>query len=129
MDGERISLRLEPEDLSLIDDFLEDKPEYSSRSHLARVAIRSFIEGLQPAVHKKGESKKNVVTVEIPRAAFKTIESAVRAGIYNSVERAIEDCVREKFVSKEHLEDIKKRVLESTRETVEVWPESEDTEK
>ncbi len=46
MDGERISLRLEPEDLVLLDAFIEKHPEYSNRSNFARVAFRSFIERL-----------------------------------------------------------------------------------
>ncbi len=120
MDGERISLRLELEDLRLIDDFIAEKPEYSSRSQLARVAIRSFIEGTEPAAqNKKRESKGNLVTVEIPRAAMKALLHAVRAGLYTSVESAIEECVRDKFIHKEHLEEIKRKVLDSHRETLE----------
>ena len=120
MDGERISLRLELEDLKLIDDFIAEKPEYSSRSQLARVAIRSFIEGTEPTVeNKKRESKGNTITVEIPRAAMKALLHAVRAGLYTSVESAIEECVRDKFIHKEHLEDIKRKVLDSHRETLE----------
>jgi len=120
MDGERISLRLELEDLKLIDDFIAEKPEYSSRSQLARVAIRSFIEGTEPTVQdKKRESKGNVVMVEIPRAAMKALQHAVRAGLYTTVESAIEECVRDKFIHKDHLEDIKRKVLDSHRETLE----------
>ena len=86
MDGERISLRLEPEDLVLLDEFIQKHPEYSNRSNFARVAIRSFIErldGEQKPDHVIHGSKKNVITVEIPRMAHDTIMDSVRAGMYN----------------------------------------------
>ena len=84
-DGERITLRLEQEDLVLIDEYIEKHPEYSSRSHLARIAIRSIIEGDAEADEAVESSpKKNMITVEIPRAIFKVMEDNIRRGEYTS---------------------------------------------
>ncbi len=119
MDGERITMRLESEDLELLDGFLEKHPEYSSRSHLARIAIREFIEGAQgPQV---SEEKAAKMTIELPRAALFVIEAMVREGVFTSAGGAIEEAVRKEFLKPEYLEEMKKKVLEG-RETVSFLP-------
>ena len=119
MDGERITLRLEPEDLELLDSFLEKRPEFASRSQLARMAIRAFIEGAQ--VSSVSEEMGNRVTVELPRAALFVVQAMVREGVYNSVGGAIEETVRKEFLKPEYLEEMKKRVLEA-RDAVKMLP-------
>ena len=101
-DGERITLRLEQEDLVLIDEYIEKHPEFSSRSHLARIAIRSKIEG-DAGAEEAVESlqKRNTITVEIPRAIFEVMEDSIRRGEYTSFQTVIEELVRGKFLSKE----------------------------
>ena len=121
MEGERITLRLEPEDLELIDEFVKKRPEFSNRSQLARVAIRSFIEGAEntPAPEDKG----NRITIEVPKGILHVMKAMVKEeGFYNSVNDVILEALREKFVSKEHLDDAKKRALEARRETFEILP-------
>ncbi|WP_019176905.1 ribbon-helix-helix domain-containing protein [Methanomassiliicoccus luminyensis] len=124
MDGERISLRLEAEDLVLLDEFIERHPEYSNRSHFARIAFRSFIENLEGGsqeVSVAPVAKDNVITVEIPRMAHDTIVSSVRAGIYNSAEEAVVECVREKYIdTKQTLEAIKKAKVEAFQSQVQM---------
>ncbi|MCX6652992.1 MAG: ribbon-helix-helix domain-containing protein [Methanomassiliicoccales archaeon] len=119
MDGERITLRLEPEDLELLDSFIEKRPEFASRSQLARMAIRAFIEGAQ--VSSVSEEMGNRVTVELPRAALFVVQAMVREGVYNSVGGAIEETVRKEFLKPEYLEEMKKRVLEA-RDAVKMLP-------
>ena len=46
-DNERITLRLEKENLELIDGFLKENKSYDSRSQLVRDAVQSFIQGLR----------------------------------------------------------------------------------
>jgi Arc/MetJ-type ribon-helix-helix transcriptional regulator len=123
MDGERISLRLEPEDLELLDAFIEKHPEYSNRSNFARVALRSFIENLegQDTATPKNHSKKNMVTVEVPRMVHETIMDSVRAGMYNSPEDAVVECLRKHYIkTEETLEAIKRAKLEAIKNTVQV---------
>ena len=127
MDGERISLRLEPEDLILLDGFIKKHPEYSNRSNFARVAIRSFIEqfeGDRATEATKLGKKSNVMTIEGPRFAHETIMTSVRAGIYNSPEEAVVECIRKKFIdTEEFLEATKKQKMEALKSTVQVIPD------
>ncbi len=120
MDGERISLRLGREELELLDRFIEEHKEFSNRSQLARVALHSFIEAKGTQVPEMNELE---IPVKIPRAALGVMEGMVRAGIYNSIGGAIEDCVRKEFVPKEYLEDVKRKIFETKRETLEVVPD------
>ncbi|NLI73380.1 MAG: hypothetical protein GX369_01210 [Euryarchaeota archaeon] len=119
MDGERISLRLESEDLKMLDDFLRDRPEFSNRSHLARLAIRAFIEQneaveLESVETVEQSQRENAVTVEIPALAYNTIEDFIRAGVYNSMEDAVVECLRERFITKE----VKDRILRQQAESI-----------
>lgn len=115
MDGERISLRLEKDDLRLIDEFIEMSPEISNRSQLARVAIRSYIDGLKS---RTSPGASNKITIEVPRAAMRTIEVMVRDGIYKTPVDAIEDCIRDAFITKEYIEEVKKKALHEHMETL-----------
>ncbi len=122
MDGERISLRLEPEDLVLLDDFIEKHPEYSNRSNFARVAIRSFIDQFEGnRTSGIATNKKNVITIEVPRFAHETIMTSVRAGIYNSPEDAVVACIRDRYINTEEaIETIKRERMEALKGTVQV---------
>jgi len=120
MDGERITLRLGREELELLDRFIEEHTDFSNRSQLARVALRSFIEARGTQVPEMNGLE---IPVKIPRAALGIMEGMVRAGIYNSIGGAIEDCVRKEFVPKEYFEDVKRKIFETKRETLEVVPE------
>lgn len=126
MDGERISLRLEPEDLELLDAFIEKHPEYSNRSNFARVALRSFIESFEGTntIGAKNPTKKNVLSVEVPRMVHETIMDSVRAGMYNSAEEAVVECLRKQYIkTEETLEAIKRAKLEAIKSTVQVLQE------
>ena len=120
MDGERITLRLESEDLELIDEFVDKRPEFSNRSHLARVAIRAFIEGANGS--RAPEERGSRVTVEVPRAVLHVLGAMVKEGYYNSIGGAIEETIRKEFVPKESLEDAKRRALEARKSTPEYIP-------
>jgi len=80
-ENERISLRLGPEELRMIDDFLAESNDFSNRSQLARAAIKSFIE--------KGnggneERLPNEVLVVLPPLVLETIKHLIEQGIYRS---------------------------------------------
>ncbi len=126
MDGERISLRLEPEDLELLDAFISRHPEYSNRSNFARVAIRSFIgqfEGNKTTETTKNK-KGNVITIEVPRFAHETIMASVRAGIYNSPEDAVVACISDRYIKPEEaIEAMRRERLEALKSTVQAVPE------
>ena len=115
---ERISLRLETEDLRMLDSFLEEHPEFSNRSHLARLAIRAFIEQNEASgdtIAARQPSGDNVVTVKVPALAYGTIERSIRAGVYNSMEDAVVECLRERFITKKAMEAILQEQADSIR--------------
>ncbi len=119
MDGERITLRLEPDILELIDDFVEKRPEFSNRSHLARVALRAFIEGAQET--PMSEEKGNRVTIEVPMAVLHVMRTMVKEeGLYNSINDVILETLRSEFVSKQYLEEAKKRALEARHDAMQI---------
>jgi len=97
VDAERISLRLEPEDLELIDDFVEQHPEFSNRSHLARMAIRAFIEKDGVAVSKPSGNR---VTVTLSGRQKDVLEHLVSQGDLVSMEYAIQDAIQRIYMAK-----------------------------
>lgn len=127
MDGERISLRLEPEDLVILDAFIKKHPEYSNRSNFARIALRSFIErvdGTSETASTNNEVQDNVVSVRVPRLALDTIRDLVRAGAYNSPEDAIVECVRKRYtLLDDAIETVARTNLDARKNTVQVVPD------
>ncbi len=99
MDGERISLRLESEDLEILDEFIERHPEYSNRSNLARVAIREYIEtsdGINPKTRSLGEHE---VIVKLPKALYNALSTLVDKGFFDSIGEVIVDCARKEYMN------------------------------
>jgi Arc/MetJ-type ribon-helix-helix transcriptional regulator len=103
VDGERISLRLEPEDLELIDEFVDQHPEFSNRSHLARMAIRAFIEKDGVAVSKPSGNR---VTVTLSGRQKEVLEQLVTQGDILSMEYAIQDAIQKIYMTKRMTEAI-----------------------
>lgn len=99
MDGERISLRLESEDLEILDEFIERHPEYSNRSNLARVAIREYIEtsdGANPKTRSLGERE---VIIKLPKALYKALLTVVDEGFFDSIGEVVLDCTRKEYLN------------------------------
>jgi len=88
-ENERITLRLERENLELIDQFLSTNPSYKNRSQLCRDAVQSFIE----SVTQGG----NTVQIRVPRYYLELIDALVADGYFLSREHAIVRCVEEWF--------------------------------
>jgi len=104
--GERISLRLEKDNLELIDQFLKENPTFGNRSKLCREAVQAFIE----TVTQGG----NTVTVRIPRHYLDLIDHYIADGYFLNREYAVVKAVEELFAKDrlknmdEHRTDIKK---------------------
>lgn len=105
MEGERISLRLEGEDLELIDEFVEEHPEFSNRSQLARKALRAFIER-DGGTRVRGSGKGEMV-IMVPPAVRSIMDGMVEEGYYSSVEEIVVECLRKEFISRESFEKVK----------------------
>ncbi len=106
VEGERISLRLDAEDLNLIDDFIANSNEFSNRSQLARAAVRAYIEMREGG--SEGANKPNEIVVQLPPMVLETIKTLVAQGMYTSVSEAVADGVRHHFLHEEHVEEMKK---------------------
>ncbi len=105
---ERISLRLEKQNLDLMDQFLKENPSYRNRSQLCREAVQAFIE----IVTKGG----NTVTIRIPRHYLELVDYLVAEGYFLSREHAIVRAVEDWF-SKDKIKTIEEHRMEMDKTT------------
>ena len=92
----------------MIDEFIKGRPEFSSRSQLARVALREFVvRDAGPAEEEDG------VNVRFPHMIKGALEGMRDAGVYNSVEEAVLDLVRRGMFSEEDFQSAKHDALRS----------------
>jgi Arc/MetJ-type ribon-helix-helix transcriptional regulator len=106
-EGERITIRLDAEDLKLIDDFIVSSNEFSNRSQLARAAVRAYIE-LRAGGSEGTNARPNEIVVLVPPLVLETVKQLVSEGVYSSVSEAIADSARHEFLHREHVEELKK---------------------
>ncbi len=114
-ENERITLRLERENLELIDRFLSENPAYKNRSQLCRDAVQSFIE----SVTQGG----NTVQLRVPRYYLELIDALVADGYFLSREHAIVRCIEEWF-DKARVKEIQEHRAEIGKATGRVMPVS-----
>ncbi len=105
---ERISLRLEKQNLDLMDQFLKENPNYRNRSQLCREAVQAFIE----IVTKGG----NTVTIRVPRHYLELVDYLVAEGYFLSREHAIVRAVEDWF-SKDKIKTIEEHRMEMDKTT------------
>jgi Arc/MetJ-type ribon-helix-helix transcriptional regulator len=61
------------------------------------------------------------VTIEVPTALLHVMRTMVKEeGLYNSITDVILETLRNEFVSKQYLEDAKKRALEVRHDAVQI---------
>jgi metal-responsive CopG/Arc/MetJ family transcriptional regulator len=99
--SERITLRLERENLEQIDEFLKDNEEIDSRSQLCRMALQNYL--------REVERSADEVTVKVPAAYLDYIDELVRAGYFESRQQAIVRCL-EGFFSREGVARIERHL-------------------
>lgn len=107
LESERITLRLDADDLKMIDEFIATSNEFSNRSQLARAAVRAYIE-MRASGGQGTTSRSNEVLVQIPQLVLETIKQLVAEGVYSSVSEAVADAARHEFLHAEHVEGLKK---------------------
>ena len=103
-ENERITLRLGPDELRLIDDFIAESDEFENRSQLARAAIRAYIEN---RCAKEEKRAPNEVLVTLPPLVLETIRHLMEQGVYSSISEAVADCARHEFLHDEKLRQLK----------------------
>ena len=88
-ENERITLRLEKENLELIDAFLKGNTAHGNRSQLVREAVQAYIQ----AIREGGDR----ISIRVPRYYLDLIDRLVAEGYFLSREHAIVRCVEEWF--------------------------------
>ena len=96
-ENERITLRLEKENLELIDGFLKENTSYANRSQLVREAVQAYIQTIREG--------GNTVTIRIPRYYLELVDRLVADGYFLSREHAIVRSIEEWF-SRERVKEI-----------------------
>ena len=113
-ENERITLRLEKENLELIDGFLKENTSYGNRSQLVREAVQTYIQ----TVREGG----NTMTLRIPRYYLDLIDRLVADGYFLSREHAIVRSIEEWFTRDrvKEIQDHKQEVDKMTGKVVSV---------
>ncbi len=107
LESERITIRLDADDLKLIDEFISNSNEFSNRSQLARAAVRAYIE-MRAGAGEGTTGRPNDILVQMPLLVLDTIKQLVSEGVYSSVSEAIADAARHEFLHEEHVDGLKK---------------------
>ncbi len=113
-ENERITLRLEKENLELLDSFLSENKSYGNRSQLVRDAVQQFIQ----SVREGG----NTVTIRIPRYYLDLIDRLVADGYFLSREHAIVRSIEEWFTRQrvKEIQDHRQEIDKTTGKVVSV---------
>ncbi len=112
-ENERITLRLERENLELVDAFLTEHTSYTSRSQLVREAVQSFIQSIREG--------GNIVNLRVPRYYLDLIDHLVADGYFLSREHAIVRAVEE-WYSVDRVKEIRGHRQEIDKTTGKVMP-------
>ncbi len=103
----RISLRLDDNEIRAIEEFLASHREFASRSHLAREAIRVFIEEgkgwTEPSASDEVSSRPRTYKITLAPVEANVLERMVEAGYYIDIGDAIRRIVGKSVVDG-HLE-------------------------
>jgi len=113
-ENERITLRLEKENLELIDAFLKENTSHGNRSQLVREAVQAYIQ----AIREGGDR----VTIHVPRYYLDLIDRLVADGYLLNREHAIVRSVEEWFTRErvKEIQDHKQEVDKATGKVVSV---------
>lgn len=113
-ENERITLRLEKENLELLDSFLSENRSYGNRSQLVRDAVQQFIQ----SVREGG----NTVTLRIPKYYLDLIDRLVADGYFLSREHAIVRSIEEWFTRErvKEIQDHRQEIDKTTGKVVSV---------
>ncbi len=98
---DRITLRVERENLEKMDEFLRDREDISNRSQLCRLALQNYL--------REAEKAADEVTFKVPTAYLDYIDEMVRLGYFPSREQALLRCV-EGYFSRERIEEIDRHI-------------------
>jgi Arc/MetJ-type ribon-helix-helix transcriptional regulator len=99
--NERITLRLQRENVDALDEFLKDNDEIRSRSELCRIAMDRYIRDKREETKPKGRD----IRIKVPSRYLELMERLVDEGYYTSVEAIINKLIVDRF-SNENLKGL-----------------------
>lgn len=105
MDGERITLRMEPEDIFAMDVFLDENPEFANRSQLIRIALRNYMR--RDAQVEDGDG----LTIKLGDRYLNALSALKDNGFADSEAGVVERIVERTLVPRETLEDAAKKAF------------------
>jgi Arc/MetJ-type ribon-helix-helix transcriptional regulator len=113
-ENERITLRLEKENLELLDEFLKQNTSHGNRSQLVREAVQAYIQ----TIREGGDT----ITIRVPRYYLDLIDRLVADGYILSREHAIVRSIEEWFTRErvKEIQDHKQEVDKVTGKVVSV---------
>lgn len=112
--NERVTLRLESDNLERMDSYVSKTNEFTNRSQFLRQAIEAFIDHAERA-HEE-------VSVRIPAKYLEYIDASIEEGYFLSREQAVLRCIEE-FLSLDNLkkvEEHKRKIGEASKKIVSV---------
>lgn len=96
-ENERITLRLEKENLELIDGFLKENTSHGNRSALVREAVQAYIQTIRDGGDR--------ITIRVPRYYLDLVDRLVAEGYFLSREHAVVRSIEEWF-TRERVKEI-----------------------
>lgn len=107
MDGERITLRMESEDVQEMDDYLRFHPEISNRSQLIRVALRNYMERDAPA------ERGNTLNITLGERFMATLTKMSNGGMAESEEDLAKGIIERFLMPQDVFQDAAKQAFQS----------------
>jgi Arc/MetJ-type ribon-helix-helix transcriptional regulator len=105
MDDERITLRMGPTDVQLMDDYLEEHPELGTRSQFIRTALRKYIKG--DAHSTSSSDKESGIFVRFNAVELTMLDMLRQSGKCLNEEEFVRRCVTDIIIPKVTPEDAK----------------------
>lgn len=114
--NERITLRLQKENVDALDSFLKENEELRSRSELCRIALDKYIREKSEETKPKGRD----IRIKVPARYFELMEGLVHEGLYTSAESIINELIKERFstANLKNLEELKTEIAKASGKPV-----------
>lgn len=93
----KVTLRMGPEDVQIMDDFVEDNPDIGSRSNLIRAAVRAYVSGDAPGIRDIHEDESGLF-VRFSEIHLNILSSLKGEGICLNEEEFVRTCVLDVIV-------------------------------
>jgi hypothetical protein len=100
MEEERITLRMGPDDVQLMDNYLEEHPELGLRSQFIRTAVREYIKRDARGTSSTSETKESGLFVRFNTVELAMLGNLKEGGLCLNEEEFIRRCVTDVITPK-----------------------------